>query len=359
MNYAAVRRNVEAIKNNTAKIRQLNLSDSQLSPPFFKKIMEALCYNTSVVYLTLENSDVGTHGAKWLGKMLENNKSINILDLTNTELNNDDVINICKGLKHNKTLSVLVLAQNHFHDAGIQAICDALGTSHLAALDLSYTNSLSDIGVGLLIETLNENKNLKKLNLSNNNLTNAQAVGFIELEINSGLEHLIFSHNNLDIGYLAEKLLTNHTLIDLDFSHNLIGDYGASNLAKVLEKNFNITSLNLKDTDLHPHDLEVIEKALKRNFSLKVLNLHGNNLDPHKVRKLEKFLSERDLDEFNEEQSDQTLELDVNTKNEPSTPKETQKTEKKEVDLDAIEAELDEMEIAPVKKKPALDDFDE
>ncbi|XP_077017102.1 leucine-rich repeat-containing protein 34 isoform X2 [Tamandua tetradactyla] len=81
-----------------------------------------------------------------------------------------------------------------------------------------------------------------------------------------------------DFWILSSILKKNPYIIGLDVRYNLLSDVGAYYAAKLLEKQHNITYLNLMFNDIGPDGGELIGKAL-HNTSLKYLRMTGNKIE--------------------------------------------------------------------------------
>lgn len=90
----------------------------------------------------------------------------------NTVESSSDIVNL---LEKNKSLKKLNLAYNHLGDKGIESIAKALEENKtLKSLNLTG-NNISDEGLGYIIKTLEKNKSLIHLNLFANLITDKGA----------------------------------------------------------------------------------------------------------------------------------------------------------------------------------------
>jgi len=75
------------------------------------------------------------------------------------------------------------------------------------------------------------------------------------------------------MGYTAEKVLNSSgNSIFLNLRSELIGDPGATALAKALEKNSTLTSLELMGNQISYTIVVALEKALEKNKELNSIN---------------------------------------------------------------------------------------
>ena len=77
---------------------------------------------------------------------------------------------------------------------------------------------------------------------------------------------------------LISHMLKHPSLVDLDFSHNMIGDRGARALGKLLNGNSILTRLNVSDNVIRAAGAQAIAHALTKNETLTWLNLRLNRL---------------------------------------------------------------------------------
>ncbi|CAF4272632.1 unnamed protein product, partial [Rotaria magnacalcarata] len=84
------------------------------------------------------------------------------------------------------------------------------------------------------------------------------------------IKNLNLSHNQLDEEggkYLAEWLVDNHVLLNLDISWCSIRLLGAKALAKAIGDNNKLVSLNLSSNSFTNDTLELITQSLSRNMT--------------------------------------------------------------------------------------------
>ena len=77
---------------------------------------------------------------------------------------------------------------------------------------------------------------------------------------------------------LISHMLKHPSLVDLDFSHNMIGDRGARALGKLLNGHSILTRLNVSDNVIRAAGAQAIAHALTKNETLTWLNLRLNRL---------------------------------------------------------------------------------
>lgn len=76
---------------------------------------------------------------------------------------------------------------------------------------------------------------------------------------------------------LVNHLLDHPSLLELDLSHNLIGDRGARAFSKLLNRSC-LETLNIYDNQIRGHGAQALAHALSKNASLVSLNLRLNQI---------------------------------------------------------------------------------
>merc|ERR1712218_4459 len=74
---------------------------------------------------------------------------------------------------------------------------------------------------------------------------------------------------------LANLLIINSTVKKLKLSQNNITDLGANALAEAIKQNSSLTKLNLKRNSIENNGAEKIGKALKKNRTLTKISING------------------------------------------------------------------------------------
>ena len=143
---------------------------------------------------------------------------------------------------------------------------------------------IRDIDISWVALVLVINENLKKLDLSCNQLSLFSS-RFLShsLSFNSTLQTLNLSCNDLPppaIVYLADMLVGNRALKSLDLSFNDIEIEGVRHLAVALRINTTLEDLNIAGTNIGCQPaVESLQMALAENSTLQVLNVSSNT--PH------------------------------------------------------------------------------
>merc|ERR1711881_13179 len=180
--------------------------------------------------------------AKLVGFMLSKTKSLASLNMNGNRINDALAHDIIRGLRDNNTLK----------EFGLQDNCL--------------------ISVSSWDEVLGDNKSLKILNLSENEIVNT-------FSLPTGLEEFILSSNSLDynnLGRLLESLIYNdNCLKDLDLSHNPIHEL--LRFDDVLATNPQLQRLRCENIGLYDDSIPAMFEALKCS-NLKEVSFSSNHL---------------------------------------------------------------------------------
>jgi Ran GTPase-activating protein (RanGAP) involved in mRNA processing and transport len=218
-----------------------------------------LCSTPSLQTLVLRHTYLGSAGLAELAPALQRNTSIKVLDISENDLSDMDSAGLLRDiLRSNKTMTTLDLSWNHFGGTtgAVECIADGLGSnSTLLKIDLSSC-ALGDVGISTLVQTLgSRNTTLQKFILCWNAIT------------------------SMGVGVLLETMEQSHHITDLDLRRNYIGDEGAVLLARSLGNNAlpNLIHLSLfYRCSIGDDGFITLVSALAQNTSLLHLDLRHN-----------------------------------------------------------------------------------
>lgn len=250
-------------------VKVLDLLDNQLTPAQVQKIASCLesspvsdiyiAYNnvgadgcrglatvinasTNLEYLDLRGNNLTPSDARTLFKAVSRSVSLQNLGLGHNKLGPDGMSLLAKALERNTYLTALDISMNEIGAAGAACIASVLSnaSSNLRSINL-YGNHLGATGLKLIFNALQQNKELRVLNVANNNGTDAMCVE------------------------LGDVLDVNTTLEDLDIRWNSISGAGIKDLAKHgLQKNLSIRKLLVSGNPIGPVGAEELSKALNK-----------------------------------------------------------------------------------------------
>jgi hypothetical protein len=238
----------------------LGLRECPLGRDEARLLREALCNTPSLQSLILRDRTLESAELAELAPALCRNTSIKVLDLSENNLNDIESAETLRCiLRSNKTITTLNLSRTLFERivGAFDCIAEGLGSnSTLLNIDLSSCD-LRDGSVSTLARNLAyRNTTLQKLNLKENSITST------------------------GVGVLLETMEQNSNRItDLDLEGNEdIGNEGASLLARSLGNNAlpNLTRLSLFRCGIGDDGFKALMSALEQNTSLLHLDLCFN-----------------------------------------------------------------------------------
>ncbi|KDO32993.1 hypothetical protein SPRG_02684 [Saprolegnia parasitica CBS 223.65] len=204
------------------------------------------------------------------------------LDLRHFGLGDTKAIALAKSLASLPSIYALNLADNRLTQAAVSVILQLLhGRKELRQLNLSE-NEIGKEGGVHMADFLFAASSLTDLDLSKTRLLDAIDALAIEIAIHPSLFIVNLSGNEIgEAGgiLLGETLAaTTCTIQDLDLSWNQICLEGATRIGRALESNTSIHTLNLSMNRFGDPGGHAIASALLHNTTLRTLDLSRNNL---------------------------------------------------------------------------------
>ena len=231
-----------------------------------KALADALQSNRTLTHLSLKCEYIPDPGALVLARFLQFNRTLTHLNLDSSIILDGGAVCLGAALLSNCSLTHLSLAENWIADFGAEAFAEALQLNcGLSYLDLSQ-NWISNRGVIALAKALEQGPGL----VSNATLT------YLDL------------HQPLACGAIRTWPFVDSDCYDAPLE--LIGESGASALARALRTNCSLTYLDLEDNAISDSGSAAIGNALKSNRNLTHLYLTNNEIGDRGVEALAKAL---------------------------------------------------------------------
>jgi hypothetical protein len=152
----------------------LDLTANEITSEGASFLADALNNNLILKELILYNNRISDKGVRAIALELSiNNSTLKKLNLGFNYISDDGAQHLAQMLKTNRTLTHLCLQQNHIGDRGTQLLAGVLARHNwsLEYLNLSSNKLLSDLSVTALIDLLQLNQSLQKLDIDACNLT--------------------------------------------------------------------------------------------------------------------------------------------------------------------------------------------
>ncbi|XP_068130276.1 NACHT, LRR and PYD domains-containing protein 3-like isoform X2 [Hyperolius riggenbachi] len=233
------------------------------------------CKDTEL--LKLERCKIQNDGLQKLTPVLHTIKSLSLL---NNNLTSSSCTHLASMVKHNEALKILRLTHNNLEGPYFSDLMEAVATSRIEALDLGG-NKLTDISCKQLASGIKNNKTLKKLSLSGNNLEGPHFSDLMEALAESRVEELHLENNGLtdeSCTHLASGIRNNQTLKRLGLSANNLEGPHFREMMEALTTG-RIEELYLYDNDLTDSSCTHLATGIRNNKTLRRLKLSFNILE--------------------------------------------------------------------------------
>jgi len=252
----------------------------------FKSLGPLLRNNNSLGDLTFSHFDIGLQFARNIGSLFGQQCSLRCLHFEDNNLGDEELVEIASLLRTKLQIEELKLYYNHIGRDGCVALGNALEgmrNPNLAALDLGY-NDIDDEGLHALVAGLINCHNLTTLCLSGNELITEAGLRSVSTLLRSDhcrLECLDLEQMNMDndgVTVLAAGLARLPTLKKLNLSNNRISDLGLQDLVGSLV-NCSLEDLYLSHSSFSVFGLRSLGTLVQRATRLKSLCLRNNAID--------------------------------------------------------------------------------
>ena len=239
------------ILSQNVGLNYLNLSYNFLRAAGATIVCKRMSTLTNLIKFNISNNNISSEAAHDIAAVLSQNKSLKELDLSFNNLGASGAVRIFLSMKSFTGLIKLNVGGIKMTDFAADDVANILNNNvNLKELDLSY-NNIQAVGAAEIFKNT-VNLSLNKLNISHNNITD-QGVDNIAAFIsqNTELEELHFSHNNLQAAGAVKICRTNISkLIKLNISHNNISNKASNDIATFLSHNKKLQLLDLSYNNL-------------------------------------------------------------------------------------------------------------
>ena len=276
-------------------IETLNLSGNSLKNEGFDLICKGLNNNISLLNLNISNNDIQENGINKSIKRINTTKLYSI-NLSNNLILDAGLITLINNLRHFPELRVIKISNCGIQYNGFKQLLKTLqSVRRIESLDISknklssnrfeelktyfcsfgikYLNlarcQLGDESAYPLGECLAQNETIRKLNISNNKITDIGFKSFIYLfNYNSTLENFDCSCNFISDITMKEffyNIEFNRTLKYLNLFDNQLHDDMGTLILEILDKNKTLLSINLLYNRVQLKTIDEINQKLKLN----------------------------------------------------------------------------------------------
>ena len=235
---------------------------------------------------------------KALAEFLQGNRTLTHLNLNWVGIPYPCALVLARSFQFNRTLTHLSLAWSLIYSVGAEALAEAL-RSNCSLTHLSLPgNSIGDLGAEAFAKVLLLDCGLLYLDLKENCISDRGVIALAQtleqgpgLACNATLTYLDLSQPFLACGIarslpfqdggmigesgasaLARALRTNCSLTNLDLGCNAIGETGAVAIGEALQSNCSLTHLYLSNNQIGDRGADALAKALRSEDTFTQLN---------------------------------------------------------------------------------------
>lgn len=228
-------------------------------------IFEAIKNNKNILIMYI-HMNLGYLELDCISEIIKNGK-LNTLHLIGPLM----IDYLYEALKNNKTIVNLTLSFNNMNENDFKLISNILKKNDTLENLCLLGNHLTENGCKYLSDALKFNKSLKKLNLRRCNYIKG-------IELNNYLTHLNLNGNKIDINYIADLIKNNKTLKYLDLSFNEIINDQLIYIRDALKINKSLIQLNLSNNYISNLGIIYLFNGLIKNKTLRYLYLNNNKI---------------------------------------------------------------------------------
>ena len=289
---------IDAIKFNKS-ITLINLISCDINDKFGKKIAEIIQENKSITALNFNKSDEFNHKNiqedDWIvaiADALKKNTSITSFNFVNNCITDNPIKVIAKALKNHTSITDLDLQLHEITDAGAEAMAEALQENTVIKKLLFWYNHINAQGEIAILSALKKNQSITDLDLFRAcNLSNEGAIILAKAINSNKYKSLAIAVSEKNAEVIAQAIAENTSISLLNLSHGDSDCKCINAIAKAIEKNNAITSLELKLV-MKMEGAIVLAQAIKNNTSITSLDLSDNFIDGESAEALAQAIKE-------------------------------------------------------------------
>ena len=279
----------DSLKNFNG-LRRLNVSNCGFEFPGFEHLINALQYIKRIEYLNVSGNNIKSENFENL-KPCFSSFGIKNLNMSKCSLGNESTFILGECIVGNETIRKLNISENKISDAGFKSFIPLFSNNNqIESFDCSV-NFISDVSAKDFIKNMKFNRALKRINFFDNQLRNEMGNLFIEiLEKNKTLININLIYNRVQMKTIDEInriLKLNNEKQKAKFLPNLIRNI------KGLQFNPELFSFYTQNINNKKNQQEVLYKKVRqddRHFT-KLLNKEQKRIEI-KVQEMENIQSD-------------------------------------------------------------------
>ncbi|XP_033734774.1 leucine-rich repeat-containing protein 74A-like isoform X2 [Pecten maximus] len=233
--------------------------------------------------LVIRHYNLGPNGAKALSAPLMLDDTVTHVDIVGNAIGVEGLVFLLQAIAENRSVRHLDISDNNLASTGAKVLGDFIRQSKNTTLEhlVMSENCFKDEDGLFFSEAIKVNKSLKEIVLSHNLFGDVSGPAFGKaLAINNTLETFDISWNQIrkkSAALFVKRLKDNIGLTRLNLGFNGLGSEGASEMVSLLKTNKRLVELDLSHNRLKDLDSVPLAKGLAKNDTLKVLRI-GDNL---------------------------------------------------------------------------------
>ena len=303
----------EAIQVNTT-LQKLNISNNSICDDGAARISNCLKYNVSLKELNISQNNITNRGIRVITKTIQMNSTLQNINISKNRISTEGLLYFMEAVKNNCTLRVVNITHNNVTRSGftniqqcienlqqkiqiisswntikesklVTKICSSCAPDNIEEDVWSFDEYDADHLVTCLSECLKENNIEQKVDLNNytkNMITSEGAIKIAEaILVNKTLRELDISFNSIsDYGaaVISDALISNNSVQILNMSCNKITGKGAIMMAGAIVVNETLQELDIRRNNISDNGAAAISNALKSNNSLQIISMSYNNI---------------------------------------------------------------------------------
>jgi Ran GTPase-activating protein (RanGAP) involved in mRNA processing and transport len=278
-------------------LTNLAITDNNLEEAQLQNVVKLIEFLKSLKFLDLSGNNLRVSGVKILAESLKSNKTLLSLYLNKNNIESNGGFYLADSLIKNETLEKLSLASNRINDNGLSSLLTVLSNNNktIKYLDLS-DNQLKNPDLQNISEFISQSPSLNILNISKNSI-DAISSHLIGLSLRAAqklsIVYLQSTNLNEESAPLLLKNLSDSKICEIYLDDNPFGEIGAILLANTIKSNNEIRFVSLRKCNLSSMALSCLCKVLESNSGLEGINLEENSFDEQSVLMIENVMKKK------------------------------------------------------------------